>query len=130
MEKLNSPDIGKSQVEILNKMGLYNRSNKKINQELLSYDLQIDKASISRSVQSLEEKGLLKKEQDPNDKRQNLLFLTDEGIEFADRIKKYEEEWENVICDNDNEYKKEFLEHVQYITGKSLELIYKEECNE
>lgn len=86
MEKLNSPDIGKSQVEILNKMGLYNRSNKKINQELLSYDLQIDKASISRSVQSLEEKGLLKKEQDPNDKRQNLLFLTDEGIEFADRI--------------------------------------------
>ncbi len=111
-------------------MGLYNRSNKKINQELLSYDLQIDKASISRSVQSLEEKGLLKKEQDPNDKRQNLLFLTDEGIEFADRIKKYEEEWENAICDNDNEYKKEFLEHVQYITGKSLELIYKEECNE
>lgn len=130
MEKLNSPDIGKSQVEILNKMGLYNRSNKKINQELLSYDLQIDKASISRSVQSLEEKGLLKKEQDPNDKRQNLLFLTNEGIEFADRIKKYEEEWENAICDNDNEYKKEFLEHVQYITGKSLELIYKEECNE
>lgn len=129
-DKLNSPDIGKSQVVILNKLGLYYKSNKKINQETLAYHLQIDKASISRSIQNLVDKKLVKKEKDPENKRQNLLSLTDEGKKFADKIEQYEIEWENAICNNDMEYKEEFLKHIQYIAGESVKLVYKEDCNE
>jgi DNA-binding MarR family transcriptional regulator len=73
---------------------------------------------------------LVKKEKDPENKRQNLLSLTDEGKKFADKIEQYEREWENAICNNDMEYKEEFLKHIQYIAGESVKLVYKEDCNE
>lgn len=43
----------------------------------------VDKAATARAVRSLEEKGYLYREQDPNDRRQNRLYPTELADELA-----------------------------------------------
>ena len=46
-----------------------------------------DKSSIQRTLGTLEKKGLIKIVQDANDKRRNLIYVTDGGKYLAERIK-------------------------------------------
>lgn len=50
-----------------------------ITQEELTAMVYADKASTARRVKSLEEKGLLRREKDPTDRRRNRLYLTEEA---------------------------------------------------
>lgn len=50
-----------------------------ITQEELTALVYADKASTARRVKSLEEKGLLRRERDPADRRRNRLYLTKEA---------------------------------------------------
>lgn len=50
-----------------------------ITQEELTALVYADKASTARRVKSLEEKGLLRRERDPADRRRNRLYLTEEA---------------------------------------------------
>lgn len=44
-----------------------------------------DKPSITRLVDNLEKSGFVKRHSCPNDRRKNLIYLTDEGKELMDR---------------------------------------------
>lgn len=50
-----------------------------VTQEELTAMVYADKASTARRVKSLEEKGLLRREKDPADRRRNRLYLTDQA---------------------------------------------------
>ena len=58
-----------------------------ITQEELTALVCVDKAATARAVQSLEKKGFLIRRQDPNDKRQNLVYPTDQARQLGGTVK-------------------------------------------
>lgn len=64
-----------------------------VSQEELSSYLVIDKASTARVVQSLLEKGFLRKEKDQSDRRANKVFLTELAYEQKDKIFNHLQHW-------------------------------------
>jgi DNA-binding MarR family transcriptional regulator len=66
-----------------------------------------DKSSIQRTLVALERKGLVNIVQDPNDKRRNLIYVTDGGKYMAEKIKslmkRAEQETFAVLGDDDRE---------------------------
>ena len=56
-------------------------------QEALSQYLSIDKASTTRAIQTLANKGLVIKQKDLNDRRMNHIFLTELALQMESSIK-------------------------------------------
>ncbi|MDD2458590.1 MAG: MarR family winged helix-turn-helix transcriptional regulator [Eubacteriales bacterium] len=68
-----------------------------ISQEELSSFLVIDKAATARVVQSLIEKGFLRKEKDPDDRRANQIFLTGQAIAQRETIFSHLQQWTDFL---------------------------------
>ena len=64
-----------------------------INQKALEENLGVDKATVSRSVNSLIEKGYIRKESSPKDGRVNLIFLSRKAKEKQQKIKSIYQKW-------------------------------------
>lgn len=60
---------------------------KNLSQRELSDITMRDKSSILRSINALEKKALLAVQKDKEDKRKNIVSLTDEGIDLAKKIR-------------------------------------------
>jgi len=58
-----------------------------LSQQEIADITQRDKSSIQRTLVLLEKKGLVRIEQDANDKRRNLIYVTDGGRFLAEKIK-------------------------------------------
>lgn len=58
-----------------------------LTQEQLTVRVCVDKAATARAVKSLEHKGLLTRRQDPADRRQNLVFLTQLARDLEDTVR-------------------------------------------
>lgn len=65
---------------------IFMTEEKEINQELLVEQLGIDKAAVSRTVNSLNEKGYLIREKRADDKRAYQLKLTEKALDTAPKI--------------------------------------------
>jgi len=64
----------------------------KVNQQELANLTYKDKSSLSYLIKNMEKRGLVKREEDVNDKRSKLVILTNEGKELYVEIKKIVEE--------------------------------------
>ena len=64
---------------------------------------QNDKAQVSRAVTVLIERGLVRKEDNPDDKRSSLLYLTDEGSALYDEIFPLRQKTQNMLLEQLNE---------------------------
>mgnify|MGYP003302382747 CR=1 FL=1 len=60
--------------------------NDGLTQDELSYMVGVDRALTTRTVQSLEKKGLVRKEPDSKDKRYNHVYATDSLHQLTDKI--------------------------------------------
>ena len=58
-----------------------------ITQQVLAERTAKDKACLTNLMNNLEKKGYVRREQDPNDRRSKLVFLTNEGEEFRNQIR-------------------------------------------
>lgn len=58
-----------------------------VTQEDLTALVCVDKAATARAVKSLEKKGFLIRRQDPSDKRQNLVYPTDQARQLGGAVK-------------------------------------------
>ena len=67
----------------------------------------LDKASTTRSLQSLIDKGYIKKKKDENDKRINRIFLTEKSKSIEKEIKARLENWNDILTSDLNESEKE-----------------------
>lgn len=56
------------------------------NQESISEELQVDKGSIARTISKLEEKGLVSREVNPNNKREKLVSLLPRAEDELDQM--------------------------------------------
>jgi DNA-binding MarR family transcriptional regulator len=70
-----------------------------ISQNKLKYNLAVDKATISRSINSLIKKNYLKKKKSPEDGRVNLIYLTKKAVSVKDEVNKVYQQWFQIFID-------------------------------
>jgi DNA-binding MarR family transcriptional regulator len=81
-KELNGYDITAEQWSIL--IELYN--NDRINQKELAEKCFKDRAALTRSLDILEKRELVKREKSPNDRREFLIILTVNGLELVEKL--------------------------------------------
>lgn len=94
-----------------------------INQEMIATRCNINKGAVARSIRKLEERGLVKREIDKNNRRQNRLSLTKDGEEILIKACGVLRNWEDSVILDDGYIKKELLQKVlKEIAIKTMEL--------
>ena len=100
---------------------------REINQEKIASRCSIDKGSVARSIKKLEDKGLVVREVDEENRRQKKVSLTPKGEETLSKAIEKLKQWEDYLF-NDNEIEKEELQKtLKEVAIKSIELNQKEE---
>lgn len=99
-----------------------------INQESIAKRCSINKGAVARSIKKLEDSGLVVRQIDENNRRQNKIALTEQGKEVLDKSTKVLENWENSVILKDGYIEKELLQKVlKEIAIKTMEL-NQEDC--
>ena len=75
-------------------------SQRVINQEQIASNCNFNKGAVARSIKKLEERGLIKREIDANNRRQNRISLTPEGERILNLAQKKLDEWEEYVFDD------------------------------
>ncbi len=89
-----------------------------INQEKIAARNNINKGAVARSIKKLEDNGLVKREIDENNRRQNKLSLTKNGEDILEKAIKVLHNWEDSVIPDNSLMKRELKE----IAIKSMEL--------
>ena len=121
---LSDFEINSTQLQLL--FEISNQSN--INQEKISQICNINKGAVARSMKKLEDSGLVKRQIDENNRRQNMVSLTKKGEETLAEAVKISKSWEDKVILDDGYVKREVLQKVlKEIAIKTFELNQKEE---
>lgn len=94
----------------------------KVNQETISKRYMIDKGMVAKTLTRLEDKGFIKREQNPNNKRENIISLTQKSVCIMSDINTIFDEWNKILY---GEMSKADIECVKRLTGKMAENITK-----
>lgn len=70
-----------------------------LTQDELSGILFIDKGTVARSLQKLEDNGFISRTPDPDNRRKNLVFLTEKGKSILPRVRDIDRKWGEAICE-------------------------------
>ncbi len=81
----------------------------------------MDRSGVSRAFKDFEEKGLITREVDENNKRAYKITLTQKGIETSEFLIEKEKEWDDMICEQLDISRDDLLELLTKISLKSLE---------
>lgn len=94
-----------------------------INQEEISKRFNINKGSVARSLKKLEDKGMVVRQIDENNRRQNRIILTELGNETLNRTKSILKDWEDKVILDEGFIDRELLVKVlKEIAIKTIEL--------
>ncbi len=91
-------------------------------QDEIGNQFKIDKGSIARSIQKLQEKQFINKEIDENNRRKYRLSLTKKGKEVALKIMDLNNKWENLIYSNCDIDENTIIELMRNITISSINI--------
>jgi len=80
----------------------------------------MDRSGVSRAFKDFEEKGLITREIDEENKRAYKIHLTKKGIETAEFLIEKEKEWDDMICEELNISRQDTLELLSKVSMKSL----------
>ncbi|MBQ2654665.1 MAG: MarR family transcriptional regulator [Methanobrevibacter sp.] len=112
-------DINMTQLHLLFELS----HNANVNQEKIAESCSINKGAVARSIKKLEDKGLVARQVDENNRRQNKLSLTKEGEEILQKSSKVLHQWEDSVILEEGYVKKELLQQVlKEIAIKTMEL--------
>lgn len=101
-----------------------------INQEKISERCNINKGAVARSIKKLEDNGLVSRQIDENNRRQNKISLTQKGEDILNESKKILHSWEDEVILDKGYIDKELLQQIlKEIAIKTLELNQKENLN-
>ena len=95
-------------------------NNSYLNQKDLSDSLYITKGAITKAIRKLESNGIIIREQSSEDKRHNILILSQKGKDLIPILEGINNEWEEKMGLNnlDDEFFKTFID----LAFKSVEL--------
>ena len=112
----NETEILPSQYYML--MFLYHEMG--TNQSDIAKACLMDRSGVSRAFKDFEEKGLITREIDENNKRAYKITLTPKGIETAQFLERKESEWDEMICDELKISREELFTTLSDVSLKSL----------
>lgn len=115
--KFKTLDLNTTQAYIM--FDIY--SHDKINQEQLASKCDLDKGAIARNIKKLEDKSLVYRRPDENNRRQNEIFLTNNGTKILKKaIELINNEDEDIFVENmvENEL---FRKNLKEITLRLME---------
>ena len=100
---------------------------REINQEKIASRCNINKGSVARSIKKLEDKGLIRREIDENNRRQNKISLTEDGKNTLEEAIKILNKWEDEVILDKGYIEKELLQKIlKEIAIKTMELNQRE----
>lgn len=97
--------IGSGQIPILNH--LFQEDG--IIQDRLAEKIGIDRTTLNRTIRKLEENKLIRKEENPFDKRAFLVFLTEKGYALKTQIDPILSGWTDILTNGMNSKEKEYF---------------------
>lgn len=112
----NETEISYSQYYMF--MLLYYEPN--VNQSDIAKACFMNRSGVSRAFSDFEKKGLIKRQINPENKREYITTLTQKGLDTAKLLEEKEIEWDNMICEELNISRKELLEILSNLSIKSL----------
>ena len=96
---LKEKGVSRGQVPYL--MELYHHDG--VSQDFLAQKAAMDKSTAARAIQKLEAAGLVRREQNPQDKRENLVYLTEAGREIHPYVKQLMSQWFQMVTEDISE---------------------------
>lgn len=99
-------------------MLLYYEPN--VNQSDIAKACFMNRSGVSRTFSEFENKGLIKREINPNNKREYVTTLTEKGLKTAKFLEKKEFEWDEMICSELEMSRDELLDLLSILSMKSL----------
>ena len=99
-------------------------------QEELAKELCLNKSTVARTINALEEKGYVTRSALPNDKRQFSVYPTQKMIDVLPEVKKASEEWMLLLSDGSaSEELEVFNSVVERMQERARKIIEKQEEN-
>ncbi len=93
-------------------------------QEKLARELCLNKSTVARALNHLEEKGLIKREVNAENKREILVFPTEKMLEILPEVRAIAKEWNELLVSEIPEEKLDvFYSVLSQIEGKAKEII-------
>lgn len=125
--KLEDLNINGTQLHLLFEISHQNN----INQEKIASRCNINKGAVARSIKKLEDKGLVIRQIDENNRRQNIVSLTSKGKETLTESIKILNKWEMEVFDNYTiEEKTKLQKDLKDIVIKIIEINQREIFND
>lgn len=87
--RLHNSGVGFPEQVIL----MYLASNNGVNQDAIAQHFMLDKGAIAKTLRKLEDKGLIERHQNPENKRENLLSIAPAGQSILGEMGAALEEW-------------------------------------
>ena len=95
-------------------------------QDMIANSLMLDKTTVAKAILSLEERGLIKRVQNPDNRRKNILNITEAGKETISHVVGIYDEWlENIASCLSNEEREQFRGYCARLLEKAKELSLK-----
>lgn len=103
--ELDDTGLAGSQTPYL--MALYRHEG--LTQEELARYLNVNKSNVARQLASLEEKGYIRREPDPQDRRSLLVYPTEKANALQDRMRHVLRDWSAYLTDDFTDEERETL---------------------
>jgi len=112
--KLKEYDLSFSEQIIIMYLSLHDN----VNQDTISRHFMIDKGMIAKTLNKLEKKGFITRKQNIENKRENIISLSDHGIGIIDKMGGILREWNEIVYEG---ISKEDIESVKRVTKIMVE---------
>lgn len=115
-----STNLGQGQIHIL--LTLFQKDN--ISQDSLSKELKLDKTTVTRAIKKLEESGYIIRVPSSQDRRVNLIYLTDKAKSIQKEISSTMLAWTEILSDGFTaEEKEQFLNMLRRTADNAVSYI-------
>ena len=93
-------ELNVSATEILYLASLYKEDG--LTQDDLASEYVVDKAAVARTVSKMEDKGLITRKDNPKNRRQKQLFLTEKARKIKPELKKVQDRWLKIMTEDED----------------------------
>ena len=106
--RIQNMDLGGGQMSLIFHLYAHNGAS----QDELTKMLEVDKATVTRMINKLEEHGVVSRHKDDQDHRVNRIVLTEKGLDLRSELREAADFWEETLLKGLDDIEREQLEHL------------------